>query len=431
MSKKLLFILIILLFGFRLFFGLSSEFWFEDELQIYLLGLKFFTTGEWPFFGPDVVYTQSQITGALQALLIGLPLLLLKFPESPYIFLNLMSFAALLFFAWYINQRLPELPNWFVYIITLTTTWMLVFSTHIVNPSYILPFSIIFFISFFEIIPLYKNKILSPSVSLLLMGLCTTLIMQLHLSWVLLMPFALIAFYFIFKEKRKPLIGIFYFIGFLIGMLLIIPTYIKYGLSGTGGTESNLLFNISNLKNFITVLTRYFSLASYEIPYMLGGNMQERLEIIKTYPFIAPSAVLLLITGWLQVALFLFFLIKKNTSREFNIIKIITFSTFVIVFLSFFFSVKGPSPHTFYIIIPIPLMFSFYCYNNLIKYRKVFHYISIPLIILSFILYIGIALYNYNNKSLYKDRNKIKAAIEQKDYKILSPRRSDMWGKGY
>ena len=66
---------------------------------------------------------------------------------------------------------------------------------------FILPFSIIFFISFFEIIPLYKNKILSPVVSLLLMGLSTTLIMQLHLSWVLLMPFALIAFYFLFKEK--------------------------------------------------------------------------------------------------------------------------------------------------------------------------------------------------------------------------------------
>lgn len=433
MKKKLFFVLIIFLFLFRLFYGLTSEFWFDDELQIYLLGLKFYSTLAWPYFGPDVVYTQSQIPGALQALLVGLPLLLLKIPEAPFLFLNILSFSTLSFFAFYITKRLPDLPKWFVWIIILISPWLLNFSTHIVNPSYILPFSILFFISFFETIPLYQKKILSYPLSLFLMGLCTTLIMQLHLSWVLLCPFALTSFYFLIKEKdRKRLLNVFlYFIGFFIGTLLLLPTFINYGLFGTGGTENNLIFNPENFKKFVTVLTRYFSLASYEIPYMLGSNSQERLELIKTYPFVAPSAILLLITGWLQVAVFVVFLIRKNFSREFNILRIITAATFIIVFLSFFFSVKGPSSHTFYVVIPVPLLFSFYCYNFLIKFKKAFYYLSISLIVLSFILYIGIALYNYNNKSLYKDRSKVKAAIEQKDYKKLSPRRSDIWGKGY
>src|SRR5204862_5639315 len=39
------------LFAFRLAFGLSSEFLFEDETQIFLNGLRHYTTGQWPYFG--------------------------------------------------------------------------------------------------------------------------------------------------------------------------------------------------------------------------------------------------------------------------------------------------------------------------------------------------------------------------------------------
>ena len=49
------------LFAFRLLFGLSREFFFEDETQIYLMGLRYHATGAWPYFGPDVVWTKSEI----------------------------------------------------------------------------------------------------------------------------------------------------------------------------------------------------------------------------------------------------------------------------------------------------------------------------------------------------------------------------------
>ena len=82
-------------FLFRLFFGLSREFFFEDQTQIFLLGFRYYATAAWPFFGPDVVWTRSEIPGALQALLIGLPLRLLPIPEAPFVLLNLLSFAAI------------------------------------------------------------------------------------------------------------------------------------------------------------------------------------------------------------------------------------------------------------------------------------------------------------------------------------------------
>src|ERR1700677_5095708 len=89
-----------LAFLFRLAFGLCSEIWFIDQQQIYLIGLKYYATGLWPYFGPDVA-ENIQLPGALQGLVIGLPLKVWPIPESPYVFLNLLSFAGLCFLAWY------------------------------------------------------------------------------------------------------------------------------------------------------------------------------------------------------------------------------------------------------------------------------------------------------------------------------------------
>lgn len=81
-SQILFFSLLLLAFLFRLFFGLCSQFRDPDTKQIYLLGLKFYTTGTWPYFGPDVTNT-IQIPGALQGLVVGLPFYVLPIPEGP------------------------------------------------------------------------------------------------------------------------------------------------------------------------------------------------------------------------------------------------------------------------------------------------------------------------------------------------------------
>src|SRR3954470_24292613 len=93
-------------FAFRLLFGLSREFFFEDETQIFLLGFRYYATGSWPFFGPDVVWTRSEIPGALQALLVGVPLQWAAIPESSYVLLNLLSFGAVCALAWYACAQL-------------------------------------------------------------------------------------------------------------------------------------------------------------------------------------------------------------------------------------------------------------------------------------------------------------------------------------
>src|SRR5690349_1588556 len=77
------------LFAFRLGFGLTRELFFEDETQVFLIGLRYYATGVWPYFGADVVWTQSEIPGALQGLLVGLPFHVAPIPEAPYVLINL------------------------------------------------------------------------------------------------------------------------------------------------------------------------------------------------------------------------------------------------------------------------------------------------------------------------------------------------------
>src|SRR5918993_290273 len=157
------------LFIGRLAFGLTSEFWSEDETQIYLMGLRYYATGEWPYFGPDVVWTRTGIAGALQPLLVGLPFHLAPIPEAPFVLLNVLSFAALCALAGYICHRLPLLPAWLVWGWVLTAPWTLQFSTHVTNPSYVLPAAAAFFIGFFEAAPAFSLGIVPARIAFVMM----------------------------------------------------------------------------------------------------------------------------------------------------------------------------------------------------------------------------------------------------------------------
>jgi len=60
-SRALIVSFLLAAFAFRLFYGLSMPFWLEDERQVYLIGLRSFARGLWPYFGADVVWTGGQL----------------------------------------------------------------------------------------------------------------------------------------------------------------------------------------------------------------------------------------------------------------------------------------------------------------------------------------------------------------------------------
>ena len=425
------------LFIFRLFYGITNNFWLEDELNIYIIGLKFYTTGEWPFFGPDVVYTRFEIPGALQGLLVGLPLFVLPIPEAPFLLLNLLSFGSLSVLALYICRRLPDMPKWLVWGGLLLNPWSCNLSTHIVNPSYVLMASIVFFISFMESLPRLTINFISCRLAFFLMGISTLWIMQLHLSWVLLPIFTAFAFFSQILHLKQNKSQILFWMGaYLLGCLLmsttLLPTYIKYGFGQlTGSTGQNIIFNVSNYKEFFTILARYLSFGCYEIPRFLTPPSAERIDFIRETLWAAPFTIFCLVLGLIQPIVILIVSWFKRNGHDVHWIplKRIVYGTFLLIFFSFFFSVKGPSSHAFYIFFPLVNIYAMYCWRECSqKWVYPIAALSLVSIVIFYCAFITIAIPKTSLYSNFPGKNRIardivSEAIQKKDYKILGIRR--------
>src|SRR5437868_4845882 len=207
MSDRTKFIFLFLfLFAFRTAFGLSGSFFSMDELQTYLIGLKCYCTHAWPYFGPDLIVTETgfqvQIPGALEGLLVGTPLFILPMPEAPYLFLNLLSLIGIAYLAWYISKRLPEIPFFFTFAWIALLPWNLNESTWVLNPSYLLLGSVIFFIGFMEAVPSLSIQFLTLPWAFASMGFGLFWDMQFHFSWILLPPFVVFALWSRWRNKE-------------------------------------------------------------------------------------------------------------------------------------------------------------------------------------------------------------------------------------
>jgi hypothetical protein len=424
LNRKYFLLLFLLAYLLRLGYGLSSEFWFVDEKQVYLLGLKFYATGEWPFLGPDVVYTNSQVPGALQALLVGIPFFLLHIPEAPYLLLNLLSLASLGLLAWYCSLRTPEVPRWFIWSWLLTAPWTLNYSTHIINPSYVLAPAILFFIGILESIPSLSKNIMAPKWAAFLAGFSFLCLFQLHLSWPILVPFLVLALFFQWRSQgQKILVSLCYFItGSLLSGSLVLPTFIKYGLGGLRGVGSNIQVHLRHLLEFFTVLARFLSFASFELPRFVGANTAARLEFFKHNFWLTPMAVFVGIIGLLQpLAMIVIWFTRKPPQKDWKAVKYFTFFTLAIVYLSFAFSIKGPSSHTFYVVLPVAMIYSFYCWSLLFS-KKAWPVLAVLFILSGIIFQAGLALSRASDHSLYENRKLVVEALEKKDYRILGER---------
>jgi hypothetical protein len=428
--RLLLLSLLLLAFLFRLGFGLCSQFQDEDTKQLYLLGLKFFTSGAWPYFGPDVTAT-IQIPGALQGLVVGLPFHLLPIPEAPYLLLNILSFASLCFFAWYCSKRLPEIPKWFVWSWLLTAPWTLNFSTHIYNPSYVLPATILFFVGAIETYPFLSRDLVPRHWANFMMGFSLLWIMQFHLSWVVLVPYVALSFYFQFRKLRR---GVFsslawFAAGTIVTGSFLVPTFIKYGLNaGMGGTNETIEFNSRNLLRHLNivegVLGRFLSFASFELPRFIGPNTAVRLAFMKQNLWLIPIVVFLTLVGILQcLAMLVLWFTKKHAHSEWKAIKHFTLATVVLLYLSFLFSMKAPVSHTFYITFPFAMLYSLYCWSEFLK-KKGWQNFAVVLIVSGIVFHIGLAASNLRQVSIYRERGKIVEAIKAKDYRLLGERRA-------
>jgi hypothetical protein len=426
------------LFAFRLWFGLSREFFFEDETQIFLLGLRYYATGEWPYFGPDVVWTKSEIPGALQALLVGVPLRVAPYPEAPYVLLGLLSFAALAVFGWYVCEHRPAAPRWLIWGWLLTIPWTMQFSGHLINTSYILPGAIVFFLGFFESVRALSLRRISPAVAHALMGASLFYLIQIHMSWPLLLPFVALAWIGRWRDGAAALATnvASFFAGALGPALLLAPTLVTYGAtSGTGGVLRNVHVHAENPWIIVTTLARFLSFASLEINRFIATDGPKRLEFFQRHVWLAPLAGVVGVIGLIQP---LWMLIdwarpvrrwpERASVTRWQTLRALVGGSVLLVYASYWFVMEPPQAHAFYVLAPIALLFAAYWWTLVDSPRA--RQIAAAVLMLSVVFHAGLAWTQTPEISLYKNRGVVAAAVRLKEPEMFAHRREFAIGGG-
>jgi len=424
-------LLLALLFAFRLAFALSREFFFEDETQIFLMGLRYYATGEWPFFGPDVVWTKSEIPGALQALLVGVPLRLAPYPESSYVLLVAVSFATLAAFTWYVGEHRPSTPRWLVWGWLLTIPWTIQFSGHLINTSYILPGALVFFLGFFESVPALSLSRIPPAAAHALMGAALGWMIQIHMSWPLLLPFAGVAWISRRSSGAAALAANAAALaaGAMVPGLLLIPTLLTHGSGvGSGGVLRNLHVHWVSPWILVTTFARFLSFASLEIIRFIATDGPKRLEFFQRHLWIAPFAVAVGALGLLQPVWMLVDWARpparwpeKATAARWRAMRLLVGGTVLLVYFSYWFVMEPPQAHAFYAMAPVAFMFAAYWWTLVDRPRA--RQVAAAALTLSLVYHAGLACAQVPEISLYRNRAPVAAAVRLKAPEMFAHRR--------
>ena len=430
-------LLLAALFAFRLWFGLSREFFFEDETQIFLIGFRYYATGEWPYFGPDVVWTKSEIPGALQGVLVGLPLRAAPYPESPYVALAILSFGALCLFAWYVGAHHPDVPRWLIWGWLFTIPWTIQFSLHLINTSYILPAALVFFVGVFESLPALSLGRIHPAVAHAMMGAALTWLMQIHMSWPLVLPFAALVWASRWRDgaRAMALNLLSLFAGALAPALLLLPTLALHGAgAGSGGVVRNLHVHAVSPWILVTTLARLLSFASLEINRFVATDAPKRLEFFQRHLWLAPLAIVVGVAGVVQ-PLWMFVdwarparWREAPTRRRWNAVRLLLAGAVLLVYASYFFVVEPPQAHAFYVLAPIAFLFAAYWWRLVDSPRA--RQVAAALLALGILYHAGLAWAQAPELSLYRNRRVVAAAVRLKEPEMFAHRRPFAIGGG-
>jgi hypothetical protein len=263
-----------------------------------------------------------------------------------------------------------------------------------------------------------------------MMGFALFWVAQLHLSWVVLVPFLLASVYFQLRERGAKALAPLGWLacGAALSGCLLAPTLLKYGLAnGSGGAAGMFTFNASNLPRVLNpvegVPARFLSMASFELARFVGRDTAERLAFLRENLWLAPLALLLGAVGLLQPALMIVLWFRRRTARDdWPAVKRLALLTVVLLCVLFLFTPKLPASHTFYVTFPLAALYGFYCWDGFLRSRgwRVF---AAALLACGVLFHAGLAAHNFARVSLYASRATVQAAISAKNPSLLGERR--------
>jgi len=163
----------------------------------------------------------------------------------------------------------------------------------------------------------------------------------------------------------------------------------------------------------------------FDVTSFIGGHTADRIAFFKAEPWLIPIVLFVSLVGILQaIALIVFWFKKDSEQPDWRAIKYLAVFNVCLIYISFLFSIKPPQSNHLYITFPLPMIYSLYCWNRLLKERQ-WQRLAKVFLACGIIFHIGLALYNFPRTSLYPVRAQVQSAIDNKDYRVLGERRAN------
>ena len=318
------------------------------------------------------------------------------------------------------------MPRWLIWGWLLTIPWTLEYSTHILNTSYVLPASIVFFIGFFEAWPMLSIGRVPARVAHLMMGAALGWMFQIHMSWPLLLPFAGIAFLSRVREGARAFAGATatFALGLLLTISLALPTFLASAeLSGAGDTGQNLLLHWRNpLTTFLNTTGRLFSFASFEVGRFIASAADgSPVVFLAERWWLVPVAGFVWIVGIIHPLFMAVTAFRRSPLREWPAVRWMTIATVVLVSTSFFLVMQPAQARSFYVVAPVAFLFTAYCWTFIdsMRWRRV----ALVVLIANVMFQSALAIQRLSGPSLYMKRAVVADAIRLRQPALLAYRR--------
>src|SRR5262249_35294010 len=151
-------------------------------------------------------------------------------------------------------------------------------------------------------------------------------------------------------------------------------------------------------------IARFFSFASFEIARFIGDGTDQRVEFLRQLvaaaPFVVAAAALgFLQTGSLIVGLFL----RRSGQTTWTPVRNATIALVVLLCLVFTLSAKDPASHTFYVTLPVAMVYACTFWAPLFQ-RPIVRKLAVVLLVCGAITHVTLAWRNLHLRSLYTNR---------------------------
>jgi hypothetical protein len=214
---------------------------------------------------------------------------------------------------------------------------------------YVLAGAVVFFVGFFEGMPQLSWRIVPFTVAWSMMGAGLLFVMQLHMSWVLLVPYvpaALIAV--ALSEKRPQAIAsavVAFGVGAAVPGILLLPTILRFGWNA-GHVEGAVAFHQQSPFELVTTAARVLSFASFEVNRFVGMSTAERLLVFWRHPVVALAVIPVAIAGVLQPLWMAVSALRPAgpgtpATKDWMRVRVLMLATIVLITGSYYFSCAG------------------------------------------------------------------------------------------